>query len=61
MSTLRPWDLHKGFYFSVVADVQRHLLTPIELKFFKIYNVIVIGTLLSDQIPILLSSAHWWC
>ena len=24
-------------------------------------GVIVIGTLLSDQIPILLSSAHQWC
>ena len=24
-------------------------------------GVVVIGTLLSDRIPILLSSAHWWC
>ena len=24
-------------------------------------GVVVIGTLLSDQIPILLSSAHQWC
>ena len=24
-------------------------------------NVVVLGTLLSDQIPILLSSTHRWC
>ena len=24
-------------------------------------GVVVIGTLLSDQIPVLLSSMYWWC
>ena len=50
MSTLRPWDLHKGFYFSVVADVQRQLLITFELRFFRIYNALWIqqGLLLHD-------------
>ena len=36
-------------------------LTPLEVRVGPGGSVIVIGTLLSDQIPDLLSSARWWC
>ena len=34
---------------------------PPEVRVGPEGGVVVIGTLLSDQIPILLSSAHRWC
>ena len=45
----------------VAAPSLGSIPTPLGVRVGPGGGVVVIGTLLSDRIPILLSSAHWWC
>ena len=57
----REFTLEAAWDLRATAPSLGSIPTPLGVQVGPGDGVVVIGTLLSDRIPILLSSAHRWC